>query len=232
MQRFLGLLTIVISTLAIIGCQGPGGPAGPAGPQGVQGLIGPEGPRGLTGPQGVQGPKGEAAASWTRLLATPKDLRDSVVYLEGSASAGTSQGSGVVLGPQEILTAYHVVRGLQGVNASVKGVGLVFATIQGYDQPRDVALLRVSGQIPTNSVANFPLVNIGEGIGVSGTQVIAVAYLPSNSKTTPVVTFGTVQIVWNIVPGDYSTLQVQLPAAPGMSGGGIFNANGELIGIL
>jgi S1-C subfamily serine protease len=130
------------------------------------------------------------------------------------------------------LTAYHVVRGLQGVNASVKGVGLVFATIQGYDQARDVALLHVSGQIPSNNWANFPLVSIGEGTGVPGTQVIAVAYLPSNSKTTPVVTFGTVQIFWNVVPGNYDTLQVQLPAAEGMSGGGVFNADGELIGIL
>jgi serine protease Do len=158
-------------------------------------------------------------------------LRDAIVFIE----TGSSTGSGVRISANEILTAQHVVGTSSGVNVSVKGEGLVFATVTGYDQDRDIALLTFSNTDSENFV-ELPPSSVSTPSGIRfpatlGGEVALLGYVSSISETTPIVTFGRIGVRWNVVPGDISTIQIDASATNGMSGGGVFNNFGELIGI-
>ncbi len=217
----------------VAGPQGPTGSTGAQGPSGPTGLQGPEGPRGFqgnTGPTGPQGPQGEPPANISAHLSR---LRDAIVYVE----AGFATGSGVRISQTEILTAQHVVGSASGANVSIKGVGQVFAIVRGYDQLRDIALLTFQPatggtwiSLPTSDV-------VGSGadqrlVETLGAETAVLAYNPDISTTTPIATFGRLGVLWNVVPGEILTGQMDAAAAPGMSGGGVFNSYGDLMGIL
>jgi serine protease Do len=162
------------------------------------------------------------------------ELRDAIVFID----AGFSRGSGIRISSNEILTAQHVVGSRSSVNVSVKGEGLVFATIVGYDSERDVALLTFDNR-NTEPVARLPgyVWAAKEGGGLRpveglGDEAAVVAYAPSISETTPIITFGRIGVIWSIVPGDIRKGQIDAPVTSGMSGGGVFNRYGELVGML
>ena len=62
--------------------------------------------------------------------------------------------------------------------------------------------------------------------------VISLGFVPEISTTTPLVTFGRIGALWDILPGNYSLGQVDAAATNGMSGGGVFNKFGEFLGVL
>ena len=127
-----------------------------------------------------------------------------------------------------------------GVNASVKGEGLVFAEVTGYDTQRDVALLTFQSEGSSPKVAELLqdfIVETGTELGFRlveklGYEVTVIGYAPTISETTPIATFGRIGVIWNVVPGDIREGQIDAAATGGMSGGGVFNTYGELIGIL
>ncbi|MBI2916480.1 MAG: trypsin-like peptidase domain-containing protein [Chloroflexi bacterium] len=214
------------------GEQGPPGATGPAGPKGEQGL---QGLQGLEGLQGLPGPVGPAGSpGQVRTFHNIVALRDSIVYIE----AGVVQGTGVRISPDEILTAWHVVAGKSGVVASVKGVGSVFATVFGYDSAnRDIALLKIDGSTGGTyaPIPSRPFVMSGSeshAVEAIGMEVVVIAYDGSRSKTTPIATFGHIGTLWSYVPGDILHGQIDAAAKSGMSGGGVFNVYGDLVGIL
>lgn len=208
------------------GDPGEGGFPGPEGPQGEQGS---RGTRGLTGPTGPQGPPGDSSDDIANHLA---DLRDAIVFIESSFG----NGSGVRISENEILTAQHVIGTDAAVNASVKGEGLVFATVKGYDIQRDIALLTfqnggigTTAEIPASDVSLTP---VPRKLAGWGDEVAVIAYVPGISETAPIATFGRIGVLWSIVPGEISMIQIDAAATNGMSGGGVFNSYGELVGIL
>jgi len=211
----------------------PGNPGNPGlpgaqGPQGEAGKDGDRGPRGLTGAQGLQGSSGGSGEDISDHLET---LRDTVVFID----AGSGKGSGVRISANEILTAQHVVGNSSGVNVSVKGEGLVFAVVTGYDTDRDIALLTFTNSDSEKFVELAPSsVSTSSGFrlpGALGSEVALLGYVSSISETTPIATFGRIAVRWNVVPGEILTMQIDASATNGMSGGGVFNNFGELIGI-
>lgn len=142
----------------------------------------------------------------------------------------------MIIAPGEILTAEHVIRGDLGVNVSVPGVGLVFAEVTGWDRDRDLALLTYNsnGVESVATLATGSVVRNGEQVfpGEIGSPLVALGFVPSISITTPIATFGNVGVRWNIVPGDYSKIQTDAEMTNGMSGGGLWDSYGLLIGII
>ena len=206
----------------------PGAPGNPglSGEPGPSGEKGARGSRGLTGPQGLPG---EPADDISNHLA---ELRDAIVFIRTS----TGFGSGVRISANEILTAQHVIGTQTGVNISVKGEGLVFATVKGYDTDRDIALLTFQNSA-IGTIAEIPATDISltpmpRNIIELGSDVTVVAYVSDISETTPLATFGRVGVIWSIVPGEFTVIQIDAAATNGMSGGGVFNSYGELVGIL
>jgi len=203
------------------------------GEQGLTGPSGPAGARGLPGAQGTtgpQGPVGEPAADFTALA----NVRSAVVLIE----AGSSQGSGVVISTTEFITAEHVIRGSSGASVAVPGVGLVFATVIGWDRTRDIALLTFN---PGQFTPTTALLANGFGVVVNGkfivpgelfSPVMAIGFVPSISTTTPIATFGHVGVRWNVIPGNISTIQHDAAVTSGMSGGALFDASGYLAGMI
>lgn len=222
----------------IKGDTGAVGPAGRTGRTGSTGPVGPRGPRGFTGPQG---PAGSSVSTEDIELMVARELlnydldggtdfedwlwkrRDAVVRMFDRQGFG---GSGVRISETEILTAQHVVGTKAYMNAAVKQVGLVFATVRGYDRLRDIALLTFQ------EGGDGEIVEMSEFDPWLGSELAVVGYVQSISETTPVATFGRLGVLWNVIPGEISVGQMDAAATHGMSGGAVFNKTGELIGIV
>ena len=217
------------------GEDGEKGDTGPAGPQGPQGASGEDGEKGDIGPQGEigpVGPKGLSGSDFHQLFSGGKDVKNHVVWID----AGLAKGSAVVIAEGELLTAEHVISGKSTVQASIPGVGTVTALVQGWDKTRDLALLKY------DSDGNESVVQISEGSiwngdewtssGLIGSPVTAIGYVNQVSTNVPMTSFGHISTWWNIMPGQVSTYGFDADVTNGMSGGGLFDMDGGLVGII
>ena len=217
------------------GPQGETGSQGEPGPAGEKGAIGPKGQAGDTGVAGVAGPIGLAGVhggDYHELFLTDSDIKDHVVWID----SGSATGSAVVIGAGELLTAEHVITGKSIVQARIPGVGLVNAVVKGWDKTRDLALLTFS------STGRESITVISEGStwtgsewtsnGLIGSPIIAIGYVTPVSNSVPMTSFGHISTWWNIVPGEVSTYGFNADVTNGMSGGGLFDMDGELIGTI
>ena len=194
-------------------------------------MAGPPGPRGATGAQGIRGPSGDAGTDFPDFL---PDYRDAVVAV---VESGQVIGSGVRISDREVITAEHVIRGMDSASLAVEGVGLEFGVVKGLDADRDVALLTIDGSggttVPLSpSYSGFSEDGSRYGKWAIGNEVALVGFVSTISDTAPIATFGRIGVVWNIVPGDYNVGQTDAPVTVGMSGGAVFNRQGDLIGII
>ena len=157
---------------------------------------------------------------------------------DSSEEVKYGSGSGVVIAKDYVLTNYHVVDSAHSLKISIGDdeKNLYDATVAAYDADKDVAVLHVPG-LPLEPVELGDsdeleigdwVVNIGNPIGFTGTA-----------------TAGIVSGLNREIPGDGSTVDkygratkvvnkmIQTDAAinSGNSGGGMFNTEGQLVGI-
>ncbi|MCY3802765.1 MAG: serine protease [Chloroflexi bacterium] len=142
-------------------------------------------------------------------------------------SDGEILGSGVRITKNEAITAYHVVEDRESVQLAVVGVGLKFGTVTGYDMERNITLLTFSGEGDQGfhlapSMFKSPI----------GSEVVVVGFVPEVSRTVPIVSFGRISALWNVVPGDHSHGQVDVLSTSTMRGGAVFDRTGRLLGIV
>lgn len=133
----------------------------------------------------------------------------------------TATGSGVVIGPGGLLaTNYHVIKG--AVSAQIVNDREEVFEVEGvlaFDQERDLAILKVKADLPYTNLADSEKVEIGEQVYSIGS--------PLGIKNT--VSNGMVS---NLIEIDGQPfIQTTAPISQGSSGGGLFNAQGQLIGI-
>ena len=239
-QISLTIVTLIIFAIfALLACQGPTGEdgaqgeRGSKGERGFQGLEGKTGPRGFPGYIGPRGPEGLPGKPPPDFEDFIGDMRDAVVFI----NILFSQGSGVRITPSEIITAEHVVSGADRVDISIEGGGYKSATVTGFDISRDLALLTLDDPTPGTHV-ELPVTNkVFENLSQRsvediGYEVAVIGFVPDISNVTPVITFGRIGGLWNVVPGNYAIGQVDAAATNGMSGGGVFNKYGDFIGML
>ena len=230
------VIFVLFTFLAFQGPAGEDGAQGKHGSQGERGIQGPEGkagPRGFPGYIGPRGPEGLPGKPPPDFEDFIGDMRDAVAFI----NIMFSQGSGVRISPGEIITAEHVVSGSDRVEVSIEGGSYQSATVTGSDISRDLALLTLDEPVPGTHVelpvANKVFENLSqrsvEGIGY---EVAVIGFVPDISNVTPLITFGRIGGLWNVVPGNYSIGQVDAAATNGMSGGGVFNKYGEFVGML
>lgn len=137
-------------------------------------------------------------------------------------------GSGVIIFQDGyILTNNHVINGANSVKVRLRDGTEYDATIIGSDSDNDIALLKVSatGLSPatfgdSNSLAvGDYVVAIGNPLGELGGTVTDGIISALARKVT-------------IEDTQMTLLQTNAQVNPGNSGGGLFNANGELVGIV
>lgn len=137
-------------------------------------------------------------------------------------------GSGVIISQDGyILTNNHVINGANSVKVRLRDGTEYDATIIGSDSDNDIALLKVSatGLSPAtfgdsnNLAVGDYVVAIGNPLGELGGTVTDGIISALARKVT-------------IEDTQMTLLQTNAQVNPGNSGGGLFNANGELVGIV
>ncbi|HXH20392.1 MAG TPA: trypsin-like peptidase domain-containing protein [Dehalococcoidia bacterium] len=184
----------------------------------------------------------EAAPSTTTPLSSdaPRDLADlyarvrpSIVTVSGLSSrtnvGGT--GSGIIIDKQgHILTNNHVVRGFDIIDVTLFDLSSYAATVVGTDPGNDLAVIKINAppdKLQPAILGDSDQVRIGE-------LVIAVGNpLNLTGSVTQGIVSGVGRTLGSGGTGRPLRQLIQSDAAinPGNSGGGLFNMNGEVIGI-
>ena len=149
-------------------------------------------------------------------------------YFWGGQQVLSGAGSGVILTTDGyIVTNYHVVEGAQQITVTLHDDSTYTATVVGSDQQSDIALLKIDATGLTPAVlGDSDSVHVGE-------VVIAVGNPMGTLGGT--VTDGIVSALnrdISVEGNEMTLLQTDAAISPGNSGGGLFNTNGELIGIV
>ncbi|HEV2283707.1 MAG TPA: trypsin-like peptidase domain-containing protein [bacterium] len=150
-------------------------------------------------------------------------VRPSVAFVLAKGESPVS-GSAFVVGPSGLLiTALHVVEDAREVSVALPGGDPQPADVIQIDSASDVALLRIAqtGLVPINT-AGPAETRVGE-------EVIVVGYplAPEFGHTDVTVTRGIVSALRT----QLGLIQVGASMNPGVSGGPVLTAKGELIGV-
>ena len=149
-------------------------------------------------------------------------------YFWGGQQVLSGAGSGVILTTDGyIVTNYHVVEGARQITVTLHDDSTYTATVVGSDQQSDIALLKIDATGLTPAV-------LGDSDSVQvGEVVIAVGNPMGTLGGT--VTDGIVSALnrdISVEGNEMTLMQTSAAISPGNSGGGLFNTNGELIGIV
>ena len=135
------------------------------------------------------------------------------------------QGSGFIISADGIiLTNAHVVKGAKEVTVKLTDRRELQAKVLGADPKTDIAVLKVEGK-------NLPVVTLGKVSDLRvGEWVLAIGS-PFGFENT--VTAGVVSAKGRSLPDDSAVpfIQTDVAVNPGNSGGPLFNARGEVVGI-
>ena len=137
-------------------------------------------------------------------------------------------GSGVVLTTDGyIVTNYHVISGARQITVTTNDGTAYQATLVGSDESNDVAVLKVDAKNLTPAVlGNSDSLAVGDAVLAIGNPL---------GTLSGTVTDGIISALERQVTIDGNTmtlLQTSAAVNPGNSGGGLFNASGELVGIV
>ncbi len=147
-----------------------------------------------------------------------------VVTLTGirESDGATVQSSGCCFPGGFILSAAHQVAGVRNLRARLSRGGEFPARMIAVDITKEIALLRVDEPFPANVV-------VGDAWRLrSGSPLVCIA-APAHLDLTVVT--GIVSSMNRTYRG-YPVIQADMRAAPGSSGGPVFDANGMLVGLI
>ena len=163
-----------------------------------------------------------------------KKTADSVVEIatESVVTGGYVQqgaGSGVIISEDGyIITNYHVIKGAENITVTLRdGATSYKAKIIGSDEDNDIALLKVDATgLSAATMGNSSDLAVGDYVVAIGNPLGQLG----GTVTDGIISALARQVT---VEGKSMTLlQHNAQISPGNSGGGLFNSNGELIGIV
>lgn len=140
----------------------------------------------------------------------------------------TAAGSGVIIsGDGFIVTNHHVIDGANTVSV-VTAMGKRYAAkIYGYDEANDLALLKIDATDLTPAVfADSSALRVGDSIFAIGNPLGTLGGSVSEGIISALDRDITVE------GKEMTLMQITAAVNPGNSGGGLFNAAGELVGIV
>ncbi len=137
-------------------------------------------------------------------------------------------GSGVIISQDGyILTCAHVVDGATSVKVQLQNGETYDATIVGSDATSDIAVLKIEAAGLTPAViGDSSALAVGETVVAVGNPLGTL----SNTVTDGIISALNREVT--VEDNDMTLLQTNASISPGNSGGGLFNANGELIGVV
>ncbi len=187
-------------------------------------------------------PSGSATATSKTMLTTSQiasrvdpalvDVKSTLGYQQA-----TAYGTGIVLTSNgEVLTNNHVVDGATSVSVTDVGNGKTYtATVVGYDESADVAVLQLSGAsgLTTATTGNSSTVKVGDNVvglgnagGVGGTPSVAAGTVTAlnQSITASDESSGSSEQLSGLI-------ETNADIQAGDSGGPLVNAYGQVIGM-
>ena len=142
----------------------------------------------------------------------------------------TTYGSGVVLSATgDIVTNYHVIKDAKNITAIINEIEYP-ASVTGIDETSDIAMIKIEAKdLPVATIGSSAAVkqgdfvmSVGNPYGLNDSMSTGIVSALGRNMTLP---SGQITIMYaNMIQTD---TQVNL----GNSGGGLYNARGELIGI-
>lgn len=162
---------------------------------------------------------------------TPKITDEAVLTIAGTnrSNTGGTQGSGFILtGDGLAVTNYHVLKGISQAIAECCG-GRVFEirSVEGSDLNKDLIVFQLYDKGSTSKPQGLPHVTLGSSRESKVGDRVIVIGSPQGLENT--MSDGILSAV-----REYEAtrlLQITAPISPGSSGGPVFNAAGEVIGI-
>ena len=144
----------------------------------------------------------------------------------GQISRTASAGSGFIISDDGyVVTNYHVIEGASKVSIITANETEHDAVVVGYDETNDVALLKMEGHFDYVTLGSSDELQVGDQVMAIGNPL---------GELTSTLTVGYVSAKDRMVSTDGSTinmLQTDAAINSGNSGGPLFNAKGEVIGI-
>jgi serine protease Do len=137
-----------------------------------------------------------------------------------NGDGSVSIGSGVMIAEGSVVTNCHVTRNAKRINL-VKGGARFAVEAQSADPSHDVCILFAPG------ATTIPVASLSRRIPRVGDPVIAVGYI---GGLGPRVAGGEVKAVYELDGG--RVVQTSAAFASGASGGGLFDQNGDLVGVI
>jgi S1-C subfamily serine protease len=179
-------------------------------------------------------PKPAGSASGPVVSRVQDEIVDIDTVLEQNLAAA---GTGMVLTPDgEVLTNNHVIQGASTITATDIGNGRTYtASVVGYDERRDVAVLRLDG------AADLPSISLGDSDAVStGMRVVTIGNAEGlggtpASKTGVVLARDQAIAVADDLDGTSEHLsqliEIRGDLEPGDSGGPMIDGAGAAVGM-
>lgn len=158
-----------------------------------------------------------------------KNVMSCVSIVCTNAAKGTkSTGSGfIITADGYVLTNYHVVESGDRITAGLYDGSDLSATLVGFDEPNDIAVLRIQGSdLPAVTFGRSATLAIGDPVYVVGNPM---------GDLTFTLTAGVVSALNRLIRVTkgltINMFQTDAAINSGNSGGPVFDKNGELVGI-
>ena len=160
---------------------------------------------------------------------------EQVVYSQwswyGQNQVESGAGSGVIISSDGyILTCAHVVSGASQITVTIGDTDYT-ATVVGEDDTSDVAVLKIdaTGLTPA-TVGNSDSLSVGDSVLAVGNPLGELGGTVTSGIVSALNRSVTIQGTSST--NTMSLIQMDASVSPGNSGGGLFNMNGELIGLV
>ena len=146
----------------------------------------------------------------------------------GQTVESASSGSGFILTQDGfIVTNHHVIDGATSVKVSLYDGESYDATVIGSDSDYDIAVLKIdaTGLTPV-TLGDSSLLNVGDHVLAVGNPLGELTFSASEGIAS------SVNRTINVSGIPFNMIQVTCAVNPGNSGGPLFNAYGEVVGIV
>ena len=182
---------------------------------------------GSTGGEGMSISQIASVVSPSVVAITTEQMSGSQTWF-GGYYVQSGAGSGVIISEDGyILTCAHVVNGATSIQVQLDNGDTYDAAIVGQDTTSDVAVIKVEATGLTPAViGDSNALAVGETVVAVGNPLGTL----SNTVTNGIISALNREVT--VEDNDMTLLQTSASISPGNSGGGLFNANGELIGIV
>ena len=160
---------------------------------------------------------------------------EQVVYSQwswyGQNQVESGAGSGVIISSDGyILTCAHVVDGASTITVTIGDTDYT-ATLVGEDTTSDIAVIKIDADgLTPATVGNSDSLKVGQSVMAVGNTLGELGGTVTGGMISALNRSVTLQGSSSV--NTMSLIQMDASVSPGNSGGGLFNMNGELVGIV